>query len=384
MSVLVSDVLALDLLKDAQLAAGEAGLQREVSRVNFTDSPLDEKDPGDTLVQKGDLYILSFYSQSDNENDIYNLINFYIRTGSSCCIAINSYMKEFPLRVRQLANKNDYPLILISDRIPYASLIQKITTLIMTEQLDMYAEVKLHSLLHEKLTPQEQVDTLGYLIPVYPRCFTCLYLHFPSVSRSTFRRLKNQIAAETNLPFLTYRNGGFLIVDLDVYKKMELALQRIQKVCTSYKTPFFIGISSPTKGVSQFPSAFQESLDASLVGEVTETSITFYEKIPLYHLLLQLKSRQALEEFCNRILGPLQEYEERHNVELIQTVALYLKQNGNMAETAEQLNTHINTIRFRIHKAKSLLGLEKEPFSFIEQMSMALKGKLLLSKMPPS
>ena len=71
-------------------------------------------------------------------------------------------------------------------------------------------------------------------------------------------------------------------------------------------------------------------------------------------------------------------YEARHNVELLQTIAVYLELNGNIVQTAAQMNTHANTIRFRINKARSLLGLENEPYIFIEQLSVALKGKLLL------
>ncbi len=90
MSILVRDVLKLDLLKDARLIAGKGGLDREVSRINFTDCPLSTDDPGYSLVQRGDLYILSLYIQSQSEAELCKLINFYIQTGSACCIVIDT------------------------------------------------------------------------------------------------------------------------------------------------------------------------------------------------------------------------------------------------------------------------------------------------------
>lgn len=108
--------------------------------------------------------------------------------------------------------------------------------------------------------------------------------------------------------------------------------------------------------------------------------ITYYEKIPVYHLLLPLKSHHSLRAYCDYILGPLQAYEARHNVELLQTIEVYLELNGNIAQTAAKTNTHANTIRFRINKARALLGLENEPYIFIEQLSVALKGKRLLKQ----
>ena len=161
MGIQVRDVLTLDLLADAKLVAGKAGLDREVLRVNFTDCPLWESDPGYSLVQKGDVYILSLYIQSQNEKELYDLIKFYIQTGSACCIALDTYVKDFPDSVKRLADKYKYPIVSISDKIPYASLIQKITNLIMTEQLDMYTEVKLHTLLHEQLSPPKNSRTHG-------------------------------------------------------------------------------------------------------------------------------------------------------------------------------------------------------------------------------
>ena len=76
MSITVKDILSLPLLKNAELAAGESGLSREVLRVNFTDSPLNPENPGYALVSRGDLYIHSFYTDMENEDQIYNLIQF--------------------------------------------------------------------------------------------------------------------------------------------------------------------------------------------------------------------------------------------------------------------------------------------------------------------
>lgn len=378
MGIQVRDVLALDLLTDAKLVAGKAGLDREVLRVNFTDCPLWESDPGYSLVQKGDVYILSLYIQSQDEKELYDLIKFYIQTGSACCIALDTYVKDFPDSVKRLADKYKYPIVSISDKIPYASLIQKITNLIMTEQLDMYTEVKLHTLLHEQLSPQEQQDTWSYLVPNCPSRYVCVYVKFSQVAQNTFRHLKNNIFSQFHISFLNYRNGGFLVVDLGVYKKLDLILKALPNTFPPELPDYILGISNVADRTEQLTAAFHEAVDAALVGEITENRITYYERIPIYHLLLPLRTHQALEEYCEHILGPLEEYEEHHNVELIETISVYLELNGNIAQTAAQMNTHVNTIRFRINKARALLGLEDEPYAFIERLGVALKGRRLL------
>lgn len=381
MSILVRDVLKLDLLKDARLIAGKGGLDREVLRVNFTDCPLSTSDPGYSLVQKGDLYILSLYIQSQSETELYNLINFYIQTGSACCIVMDTYIKDFPDDVKHMADRNNYPIISVNDDIPYAGLIQKISNLLMTEQLDMFTEVKLYSLLHEQHSVQEQQDALGYLVPNCPAKFVCIYVKFPKAPPRMLRSLKNDIFEQVHTPFLNYQNGGFLVVDLGVYKKLDVVLKTLPKVFYPEIPDYIVGISNFSNSTERLAAAFHEAVDASLIGEITGTQITYYEKIPVYHLLLPLKSHHSLKAYCDYILGPLQAYEARHNVELLQTIAVYLELNGNIAQTAAQMKTHANTIRFRINKARALLGLENEPYIFIEQLSVALKGERLLKQL---
>ena len=266
MSILVRDVLKLDLLKDARLIAGKRGLDREVLRVNFTDCPLSASDPGYSLVQKGDLYILSLYIQSQIETELYNLINFYIQTGSACCIVMDTYIKDFPDDVKHMADKNNYPIISVNDDIPYAGLIQKISNLLMTEQLDMFTEVKLYSLLHEQHSVQEQQDILNYLVPNCPAKFACIYVKFFKVPPRTLRSLKNEIFEQIHIPFLNYQNGGFLVVDLGVYKKLDVVLKTLPKVFYPEIPDYIVGISNFSNSTERLAAAFHEAVDASLIG----------------------------------------------------------------------------------------------------------------------
>ena len=380
MGIQVRDVLALDLLADAKLIAGKAGLDREVLRVNFTDCPLEERDPGYSLVQKGDMYILSLYIQSQNEKELYDLIKFYIQTGSACCLALDTYVKDFPDSIKRLADKYKYPIVSISDDIPYATLIQKITNLIMTEQLDMYTEVKLHTLLHEQLSPGEQKDTWSYLVPNCPTRYVCLYIKFSQAAKNIFPHLKSSIFSQFRISFLNYRNGGFLVIDLGVYKKLDHLLKVLLNTLPPEVPDYILGISNVANRAERLTEAFREAVDAAFVGEITGNRITHYERIPIYHLLLPLREHHALKEYCDHILGPLEEYEKHQNVELIETISVYLESNGNIAQTAAQMNTHVNTIRFRINKARALLGLENESYAFIERLGVALKGRRLLQQ----
>ena len=92
MSVTVRDLLKLERLSSAKVITGADGLDRKVSRVNFTDTPVNEEVDFD-LLSKGDVFICSFYAMQDDEDVLYQNIAFYIRMGSACRIMKRCYTR---------------------------------------------------------------------------------------------------------------------------------------------------------------------------------------------------------------------------------------------------------------------------------------------------
>ena len=64
--------------------------------------------------------------------------------------------------------------------------------------------------------------------------------------------------------------------------------------------------------------------------------------------------------------------------ELLNTVELYVENHGDYKKTAEQINQHENTVRYRINRVRSALGMENDLIRFHETISIASKLKLLL------
>ncbi|MCB6608959.1 PucR family transcriptional regulator ligand-binding domain-containing protein [[Clostridium] symbiosum] len=378
MGITVNDILKLEILKNAELACGAAGLNREVMRVNFTDSPLDPEDPGYALVSQGDLYIHSFYTDGNYEEQIYNIIRFYIQTGSSCCIGVRYRVRELPERVIRLANQNRYPIIMIDNDIPYGRLIKDISELILTEQLDLHSENKLNRLLYDNLSAAECSELIQYLVPELPPGYRCLYVTFPSLAPMRFRLLKNDLDTQYGLPFLRYQKGGFVIMKTENAAGSPPSADSLLRLFSRYGDGFFVGISGRFEDAGGFVRALKEACSAHEISRITENRITWNDDVSVYNLLLPMRNHDSLRIFCRETLGPLRDYEARHGIELVKTVSTFLETNGNIKKTAERLNTHENTVRFRITKARTILGLLEEPYVFIERVSLALKAEKLL------
>ena len=76
--------------------------------------------------------------------------------------------------------------------------------------------------------------------------------------------------------------------------------------------------------------------------------------------------------YCQETLRPLFEYRQRHNIDLIETLRSFFQNNGNYKQTAADSFQHENTVRFRVAKAKNLLGMEDDTYRFIKEVSLAI------------
>jgi purine catabolism regulator len=54
------------------------------------------------------------------------------------------------------------------------------------------------------------------------------------------------------------------------------------------------------------------------------------------------------------------EYDQRHNADLVRTLAAFLDHNGNLQATARELNLHVNSVAYRMQRIRAIAGLDFE------------------------
>ena len=77
---------------------------------------------------------------------------------------------------------------------------------------------------------------------------------------------------------------------------------------------------------------------------------------PLHDLLLASVPAPVLRSSSDRLLGPLREYDDRHNAELISTLRSFLACDGSWSACASRMYVHVNTVRYRIRRIEELTG----------------------------
>ena len=86
--------------------------------------------------------------------------------------------------------------------------------------------------------------------------------------------------------------------------------------------------------------------------------IICYEELGIYRLLLQVGDMHQLWQFAQDVLGPLIDYDARHKVDLLGTLAAYLNQRESLKQTARVLRVHVNTVTYRIQRIEQLTSLD--------------------------
>jgi DNA-binding PucR family transcriptional regulator len=82
----------------------------------------------------------------------------------------------------------------------------------------------------------------------------------------------------------------------------------------------------------------------------------------------------VLRSFTERLLGPLADYDARHNAELLPTLRSFLACDGSWSACASRMYVHVNTVRYRIGRIEALTGRDLSALADRVDFFLALRG----------
>ena len=71
-------------------------------------------------------------------------------------------------------------------------------------------------------------------------------------------------------------------------------------------------------------------------------------------LLAELQPAERMLAFYESRLGTLREYDREHRADLLHTLEAYFSSGGSLAATAARLQTHRNTVLYRLRRIEAL------------------------------
>lgn len=91
--------------------------------------------------------------------------------------------------------------------------------------------------------------------------------------------------------------------------------------------------------------------------------------------LPESKGSKHVLAFAHRVLLPLEVYDKKNKSLLIETLGVYLQENGNLLHTASRLFIHRNTLKYRLHRIEEICdcSLEDAEVRFVLYFALTVR-----------
>lgn len=154
---------------------------------------------------------------------------------------------------------------------------------------------------------------------------------------------------------------------------IEAVKKQLVELTKSTET-IFAGVGSTSHNIRCLSESYlmaKRIIDLSKM-EHRELETRSYQDMGIYSLLFHIDGVECMEVFYEKTIKPLSEHDANIGSNLVEVLECYLKSNGSLQDTAEELFVHRNTINYRIKKIEAILGVDLTSFEVRNQLALGL------------
>lgn len=221
---------------------------------------------------------------------------------------------------------------------------------------------------------QNRLDILGYVSKKY------YYIIYVELHDVVFREISLSSITEQikyllrDCIYCTFRKGVvfLLTADYDFTPGSGTYKSLVQYLTDS---SFYGSISEQFTNISEVPKYYQQTQTALRIGRKINPDhyLYCYPDYILCHLIDSVKEVIPYDSLCHQALKKLFTYDMTYKADLVDTLDCYINCGLNIARTAEKMNIHGNTIRYRISKIKEITECSLENSDDVLELMLALK-----------
>jgi purine catabolism regulator len=131
-----------------------------------------------------------------------------------------------------------------------------------------------------------------------------------------------------------------------------------RKALTRDRGPVRAAASRPARP-EELRRSFHEArcaLEATAFDNGAAPEVASWRDLGAFTLLLSLQDDDALQLYCDSVLGPIEEGDEEYGGELLRSLEAFIEQNGQWERAARAVFCHRHTLRYRMRKVEELTG----------------------------
>ena len=134
--------------------------------------------------------------------------------------------------------------------------------------------------------------------------------------------------------------------------------------------------------IERLRHAFHEArcaLEATGFANGSAPEVSSHRDLGAFTLLLSVQDDQALRLYCDSVLGPIEESDERYAAELLRSLEAYIDRNGHWERAASDCYCHRHTLRYRIKRIEELTGRDLGRATDRVELWLALRARELIA-----
>jgi PucR C-terminal helix-turn-helix domain/GGDEF-like domain len=137
--------------------------------------------------------------------------------------------------------------------------------------------------------------------------------------------------------------------------------------------------SLPTERVRHSFHEARCALEATAFANGAAPDVASHSDLGAFTLLLSVQDGEALRLYCESVLGPIEDSDERYAGELLRSLEAYIDRNGHWERAASDCYCHRHTLRYRIKRIEELTGRDLSRANDRVELWLALRAKELIA-----
>ncbi|WP_245831940.1 XylR N-terminal domain-containing protein [Oceanobacillus senegalensis] len=177
---------------------------------------------------------------------------------------------------------------------------------------------------------------------------------------------------------------AFLFLDGEINKKdgiLSTCEHYMNHLSELYPTVSFqAGLSMESDQIEKASESYSEALTAMRIATNTNKVVPFYS-LGILGPLVNTNNKIEIEKIAMYTLHPLSSNLDHKNMELIRTLYEYLRNGGNLENTAESLALSLSGLRYRIAKIEDLLGKDLRNPEVTYNLLLSIQALISIGKL---
>lgn len=375
MSITLREIVKQVEHLEMKLVAGETGLDREVLWTHMVDS-----DTISAFLQGQELTFTTGIGISE-KLPLLKLVQEVYRNGASgIVINIGPYVDKIGQDVLDFANEKAFPVFEVPWKIHMAEIMRIICFAITKEQ---QSRIEVTAALNNAfLCPaQEELYVFplmrkGYLVDsVYTAVTIRVEVQKNTVAGERMEQLYSQLGSHLRCNYKRIlccaqeKQLVLVLCDYTGQERKHVLTYIFQHFCNELKkeeTAVFC-VGNQAEELRQLHKSYEtanQMAEVSALGRIPGEEVygrhkmIVYKNAGIFRILFALKDEEVMQEYVRDTVQSLLEYDALHHTDLAGVLQCYLRHDGSLQDTANELIVHRNTVNYKINKASEILEMD--------------------------